>query len=370
MAADAARTGRAQRRGRSATRTRRSLSATAPCISAAPTSSPAARARGGGVSTEPPSTCPRRRSTPPVALRRRAPAPRASRHHTTTLPDAGLIWRCMRSLNVTSSNVVPLPTQPLSRSAASSPSSPPAVEGLGDLIDDYEFHYPQELSPDNLDVVREALDGHGIYCVASGLHLDTLGSRRAGFRFTGRRNARGGIAADARGDRPRGRHRRADDHLARIEGYNCASRWRECSTARWSGQRANRPTGQQANTLFTKICPCCRRWKEVVGRRWGSTPVLPRCRCSRKPAATRSGQSSLRAVHAATSCSTRERRGRTSDGRPIASARSRRRCAIARASDRSSRGDPRSATLPMPSCAHLRARPPLRRRRRCRTSAS
>jgi xylose isomerase len=47
-----------------------------------------------------------------------------------------------------------------------------AVEGLGDLIDDYEFHYPQELSPDNLDEVRGALDGHGIYCIASGLHLD------------------------------------------------------------------------------------------------------------------------------------------------------------------------------------------------------
>jgi xylose isomerase len=47
-----------------------------------------------------------------------------------------------------------------------------AVEGLGDLIDDYEFHYPQELSPDNLDEVREALGGHGIYCIASGLHLD------------------------------------------------------------------------------------------------------------------------------------------------------------------------------------------------------
>jgi xylose isomerase len=47
-----------------------------------------------------------------------------------------------------------------------------AVEGLGDLIDDYEFHYPQELSRDNLDDVRQALDGHGIYCVASGLHLD------------------------------------------------------------------------------------------------------------------------------------------------------------------------------------------------------
>src|SRR6266436_4131051 len=48
-----------------------------------------------------------------------------------------------------------------------------AVEGLGDLIDDYEFHYPQELSRDNLDEVQEALDGHGIYCIASGLHLDS-----------------------------------------------------------------------------------------------------------------------------------------------------------------------------------------------------
>jgi len=47
-----------------------------------------------------------------------------------------------------------------------------AVEGLGDLIDDYEFHYPQELSPENLEAVRDALDGHGIYCIASGLHLD------------------------------------------------------------------------------------------------------------------------------------------------------------------------------------------------------
>jgi len=48
-----------------------------------------------------------------------------------------------------------------------------AVEGLGDLIDDYEFHYPQELSRDNLDEVQAALDGHGIYCIASGLHLDS-----------------------------------------------------------------------------------------------------------------------------------------------------------------------------------------------------
>src|SRR6266576_3344004 len=47
-----------------------------------------------------------------------------------------------------------------------------AVEGLGDLIDGYEFHYPQELSPDNLDEVRAALDGHDIYALATGLHLD------------------------------------------------------------------------------------------------------------------------------------------------------------------------------------------------------
>jgi xylose isomerase len=47
-----------------------------------------------------------------------------------------------------------------------------AVDGLGDLIDGYEFHYPQELNEDNLDEVREALSGHDIYCMATGLHLD------------------------------------------------------------------------------------------------------------------------------------------------------------------------------------------------------
>jgi xylose isomerase len=47
-----------------------------------------------------------------------------------------------------------------------------AVAGLGDLMDDYEFHYPQELSPKNLEEVQQALEGHGIYCIASGLHLD------------------------------------------------------------------------------------------------------------------------------------------------------------------------------------------------------
>jgi xylose isomerase len=47
-----------------------------------------------------------------------------------------------------------------------------AVEGLGDLVDGYEFHYPGELSEDSLDEVRDALDGHDIYCIASGLHVD------------------------------------------------------------------------------------------------------------------------------------------------------------------------------------------------------
>ena len=47
-----------------------------------------------------------------------------------------------------------------------------AVAGLGDLIDDYEFHYPQELSRENLDEVREALGGHGIYAIATGTHLN------------------------------------------------------------------------------------------------------------------------------------------------------------------------------------------------------
>ncbi len=43
-----------------------------------------------------------------------------------------------------------------------------AVEGLGDLMDDYEFHYPGELNPDNLDEVRDALDGHRLRRSAPG----------------------------------------------------------------------------------------------------------------------------------------------------------------------------------------------------------
>jgi xylose isomerase len=52
-----------------------------------------------------------------------------------------------------------------------------AVAGLGDLIDDYEFHYPQEINEQNAAAIKEALGGHGIYCVATGLHLDPLFGR-------------------------------------------------------------------------------------------------------------------------------------------------------------------------------------------------
>jgi xylose isomerase len=47
-----------------------------------------------------------------------------------------------------------------------------AVAGLGGLMDDYEFHYPQELSEENLDEVRAALGDHGIYAIATGTHLN------------------------------------------------------------------------------------------------------------------------------------------------------------------------------------------------------
>ena len=47
-----------------------------------------------------------------------------------------------------------------------------AVDGVGDLIDGYEFHYPNELSEENLAEVQAALDGHDVYCIAGGLHLD------------------------------------------------------------------------------------------------------------------------------------------------------------------------------------------------------
>ena len=52
-----------------------------------------------------------------------------------------------------------------------------AVAGLGDLIDDYEFHYPQEINEANVEAIKAALGAHGIYCLATGLHLDPMFGR-------------------------------------------------------------------------------------------------------------------------------------------------------------------------------------------------
>jgi xylose isomerase len=52
-----------------------------------------------------------------------------------------------------------------------------AVDGLGGLIDDYEFHYPQEINEENAEAIKAVVGGHGIYCVATGLHLDPLFGR-------------------------------------------------------------------------------------------------------------------------------------------------------------------------------------------------
>jgi xylose isomerase len=67
---------------------------------------------------------------------------------------------------------MPVGYQPALTNATTAEKVHRAVAGLGDLIDDYEFHYPAELSPDNLDEVRSALDGHAIYAICAGLHLD------------------------------------------------------------------------------------------------------------------------------------------------------------------------------------------------------
>lgn len=44
------------------------------------------------------------------------------------------------------------------------------VEGLGDWIDGYEFHYPGEINEDNFDAIIEALAGKDLYCVPVGFH--------------------------------------------------------------------------------------------------------------------------------------------------------------------------------------------------------
>ena len=43
------------------------------------------------------------------------------------------------------------------------------VDGLGDLVDGYEFHYPDEVNEENVDKVRQALGQADVYAIALGL---------------------------------------------------------------------------------------------------------------------------------------------------------------------------------------------------------
>jgi xylose isomerase len=43
------------------------------------------------------------------------------------------------------------------------------VDGLGELVDGYEFHYPGEVNEDNIEKVKKALGASDIYCIALGL---------------------------------------------------------------------------------------------------------------------------------------------------------------------------------------------------------
>ena len=91
-----------------------------------------------------------------------------------------------------------------------------AVAGLGDLMDDYEFHYPQELDEENLEEVTGALDGHGIYA-SRRARISIRCSGRAGCpRRTTRCASRAGRAPSTP---PTSRRpRRPDDPLARRRG--------------------------------------------------------------------------------------------------------------------------------------------------------
>jgi xylose isomerase len=88
----------------------------------------------------------------------------------TTLKTSLGIW----ALGPMITRFVPSGYQPQWTSESTVDKVSRAVARLGDMIDDYEFHYPQELNEDNVEAIKAALGGHGIYCIATGLHLDPL----------------------------------------------------------------------------------------------------------------------------------------------------------------------------------------------------
>src|SRR5437588_3269409 len=46
------------------------------------------------------------------------------------------------------------------------------VQGLADLVDGLEYHYPGEINEDTVDAIKAALGPMDIYCLAAGLHPD------------------------------------------------------------------------------------------------------------------------------------------------------------------------------------------------------
>jgi len=46
------------------------------------------------------------------------------------------------------------------------------VDGLADVIDGLEYHYPGEINEDTVDAIKAALEPMDIYCLAAGLHPD------------------------------------------------------------------------------------------------------------------------------------------------------------------------------------------------------
>ena len=138
-----------------------------------------------------------------------APRPEEHRRMKTSLG----IW----ALGPMITRFVPVGYQPEHANEPTAVKVRRAVDGLGDLMDDYEFHYPGELNPDNLDEVRDALDGHGIACdVHRPPHRPAL---RQGRAHVGRRGDAGRGAAPDPGDRRARRlDRREHDLLARDRG--------------------------------------------------------------------------------------------------------------------------------------------------------
>ena len=54
------------------------------------------------------------------------------------------------------------------------------VDGLGDLVDGFEYHYPGEINEKTADSIVRALGAdHDVYCIASGLHTESAHAKGA-----------------------------------------------------------------------------------------------------------------------------------------------------------------------------------------------